>query len=493
MEICAMTRDYWQLTSPVGYSYQTMDQLLLSSLQWDNGGLGLRVENLPIEGSNLRTAIGTGPTVGMVLRLVTNEARPAAICCPLVFITCFRAGPQMSQMGQPLPAQMSETAQQTPYGLPPMNAVKTILPQFHSLYNAPRTEPVKEYVPLANVSSERGNIDAAGTSQIPPEIRGTLDIRSLAIMDYQMKEVDRYRTAMRKMATDLLHVREDCKRLEEANSRLRRELGQHDEISRLMVSSKDMDNVTHSELVQKFALLPLNNSALKKKLADESTKRQEQQTRLQRLQNDLIKKNEMEKEFLKLQEAHEGQQALLQKLQKTKTIQDTCKKQEKVIVQLEQLLAKQGKGQYNGESSETYRTLSDENIKLQAEVMQYKELLRTSEAKQKKPRSPGQHAASNGPTSDVERLELFEKLEKAEGRILALEKQLADNVRKWAKDKAELQMKLNESLLAQKTGYKNSSTSIDILDWHNGPKPVSPSRSLGPRRPSPKLDPLWRR
>lgn len=42
------------------------------------------------------------------------------------------------------------------------------------------------------------------------------------------------------------------KLLQEANSRLRRELGQHDEISRLMVSSKDLDNVTHSELVQKF-------------------------------------------------------------------------------------------------------------------------------------------------------------------------------------------------------------------------------------------------
>lgn len=39
-----------------------------------------------------------------------------------------------------------------------MNAVKTILPQFHSLYNAPQPEPVKEYVPLANVTSppERG-------------------------------------------------------------------------------------------------------------------------------------------------------------------------------------------------------------------------------------------------------------------------------------------------------------------------------------------------
>ena len=30
----------------------------------------------------------------------------------------------------------------------------------------------------------------------------------------------------------------------------------------------------------------------------------------------------------------------------------------------------------------------------------------------------------NGPMSDMERLELFEKLEKAEGRIVALEKQV---------------------------------------------------------------------
>ncbi|XP_073246058.1 coiled-coil domain-containing protein 33-like isoform X3 [Porites lutea] len=503
----AMSRDSWQLSSPVGYSYQTLDQLLLSSLKWDSSKLGLRLDNLPIEGSNLRTAIGTSPSVGMVLRLVTSQRPDQQLTAAhLSSLPVFRTAPaqQQTQQGQSFynTHQPADTAEQTPYGLPPMNAVKTILPHFHSLYNAgPKTEPVKEYVPLANLSSpnvstppERGSIEAAGSIQIPPEVRGKMDIRDLAVMDYQMKEVDRYRTAMRKMATDLLHVREDCKRLEQANSRLRRELGQHDEISRLMVSSKDLDNVTHTELVQKFVLL-------KKKLADESSKKQDLQTRLQHLQNELIMKNEMEKEFLKLQEAHEGQQALLQKMQskvqKYKTIQDTCKKQEKVIVQLEQLLAKHGKGpQYNGENKDTYRTLSEQNIKLQAEVMQYKELLKTAEAKQKLPRSPpDKHVASNGPMSDMERLELYEKLEKAEGRIVALEKQLADNVRKWAKDKADLQVKLNESVVGQKTGFKNSysSTSIDILDWHNGPKPPSPARPLGPRRPSPKLDPLERR
>ena len=31
---------------------------------------------------------------------------------------------------------------------------------------------------------------------------------------WDLQEVDRYRTAMRKMAADLLYVREDCKRLD---------------------------------------------------------------------------------------------------------------------------------------------------------------------------------------------------------------------------------------------------------------------------------------
>ena len=35
-----------------------------------------------------------------------------------------------------------------------------------------------------------------------------------------------------------------------------------------------------------------------------------------------------------------------------------------------------------------------------------------------------------------------EKLRRAEGRVAALEKELLDNTRRWARDKAELQVKL---------------------------------------------------
>ena len=45
----AMTKDSWQLTSPIGYSYQSLDQLLLSSLQCDEAQLGLKLDNIPVE------------------------------------------------------------------------------------------------------------------------------------------------------------------------------------------------------------------------------------------------------------------------------------------------------------------------------------------------------------------------------------------------------------------------------------------------------------
>ena len=38
------------------------------------------------QGSNLRTAVGTGPTVGMVLRLVTNEVCRALKCFMITYV-----------------------------------------------------------------------------------------------------------------------------------------------------------------------------------------------------------------------------------------------------------------------------------------------------------------------------------------------------------------------------------------------------------------------
>ena len=41
---------------------------------------------------------------------------------------------------------------------------------------------------------------------------------------------------------------------------------------------------------------------------------------------------------------------------------------------------------------------------------------------------------------DMDRLQMHDKLRRAEGRVAALEKELLDNTRRWARDKADLQV-----------------------------------------------------
>ena len=61
--------------------------------------------------------------------------------------------------------------------------------------------------------------------------------------------------------------------------------------------------------------------------------------------NSFLQKNDQEKEYLKMSSAHASQNELLQKLQekatKQKRLEDTVKKQEKVIEKLERRLNKE--------------------------------------------------------------------------------------------------------------------------------------------------------
>ena len=50
---------------------------------------------------------------------------------------------------------------------------------------------------------------------------------------------------------------------------------------------------------------------------------------------------------------------------------------------------------------------------------------------------------TNKAVEDMDRLQIHDKLRRAEGRVAALEKELLDNTRRWARDKAELQVKFS--------------------------------------------------
>ncbi|GCC37236.1 hypothetical protein chiPu_0015738 [Chiloscyllium punctatum] len=68
----------WYIRSPLGFSVVPLDQGAYRTLMSENGGRGLRVDGLPVQGNNLRTITNTTPTVGLILRLIASE-RPDSI------------------------------------------------------------------------------------------------------------------------------------------------------------------------------------------------------------------------------------------------------------------------------------------------------------------------------------------------------------------------------------------------------------------------------
>ncbi|XP_055518761.1 uncharacterized protein LOC129713598 [Leucoraja erinacea] len=68
----------WFGRSPVGFSGVPLSQDVYHKLMTENGGRGLKVDSLPVQGTSLRTTSGTTPTVGLILRLIGSE-RPDSI------------------------------------------------------------------------------------------------------------------------------------------------------------------------------------------------------------------------------------------------------------------------------------------------------------------------------------------------------------------------------------------------------------------------------
>ncbi|XDB62309.1 hypothetical protein AB1E18_015654 [Capra hircus] len=141
----------------------------------------------------------------------------------------------------------------------------------------------------------------------------------------ESQEMNNYRRAMQKMAEDILSLRKQTSVLEAENRMLRSQLAQK-EVEEESASPDKAQNL--ASMKQKLLLSELDM----KKLRD----------KVQRLQNELILKNDREKELLLLHQAQQPQAALLKryqdKLQKMKALEETVRHQEKVIEKMEQVL-----------------------------------------------------------------------------------------------------------------------------------------------------------
>ncbi|XP_046508714.1 coiled-coil domain-containing protein 33-like [Equus quagga] len=300
-------------------------------------------------------------------------------------------------------------------------------------------------------------------------------------------EMNNYRRAMQKMAEDILSLRKQVSTLEAENRLLRSHLTQEE-------VEEEQDNADKAQnlvfMKQKLLLSELDMTKLRDKV--------------HRLQNELIRKNDREKELLLLYQAQQPQAVLLKryqdKLQKMKMLEETVRHQEKVIEKMEHVLEDklrdknqppqtrlQGKPNVafpmlsasglppgpTGENlpADLYSVLLAENSRLRAELDKSRH--------HSAPIILQQQALPDLLASTSDKFNLLAKLERAQSRILSLESQLEDSARRWGREKQDLATRLQE----QEYGLGHpSNPSITGL-----PNPSTHSKDN--RRPS-KLDPL---
>ncbi|XP_060257418.1 coiled-coil domain-containing protein 33 isoform X3 [Ovis aries] len=289
-------------------------------------------------------------------------------------------------------------------------------------------------------------------------------------------EMNNYRRAMQKMAEDILSLRKQTSILEAENRMLRSQLAQK-EVEEESASPDKAQNL--ASMKQKLLLSELDM----KKLRD----------KVQRLQNELILKNDREKELLLRHQAQQPQAALLKryqdKLQKMKALEETVRHQEKVIEKMEQVLEdklrKRGKplqdkpqgkpsmrfpmlwasGLPLGPSGENlpvdvYSVLLTENSRLRAELDKNRH--------QSAPIILQPQALTDLLASNSDKFNLLAKLERAQSRILSLESQLEDSARRWGREKQDLATRLQEQEYGLRHPSNIVATDVPVSDPHGG-------------------------
>ncbi|KAK2842312.1 hypothetical protein Q5P01_012512 [Channa striata] len=351
-----------------------------------------------------------------------------------------------SKKTKPLSDPAAVEPQKDEYDLPSCDALAQILPDY--LVSGEKTELQDR---PANRQANKPNINRTYKKHHPhkgaplPEFED--DSHVAKITDLQTKEVENYRSAMTRMAEDIILLRTRIVALEAENSKLRSDLSLHQDLGRDLLNDTDIDVMTKAEISDRIA-------SLKFKLASETSKAVSQRDKIQKLQNELIKKNDIEKELLKLQRIHQQQQQLHQShLEKVATMEATVKQQEKVIEKMEKALDSKlrEKNRQSGDKSlalkkhrgETERRKEEIESALAAENTRLREEL--DRIRQQPPTVIIQQSAQKSEALPLkERLSLLNRLEKAEARVQTLEGQLEENSKLWGRQKQEMLTKLNE-------------------------------------------------
>ena len=314
----------------------------------------------------------------------------------------------------------------------------------------------------------------------------------------QQVYLDEYKTAITKMGIDILKLRQENEQLSKENKRLERHMLEME--ASIIVTAADQRNLqplSKADLIHRVV-------ELSEHLTSERQSRKCYQDKVRILQNKLIEKNDVVSQHVRLQEAHEAQQKLVRELQskveKYRKCGETSRKQEAVINQLEALLALEAGDHREGNA---LSIISKENADLRATLKEYRDsdpdhrrsllgdkeetiaslrkelekMARQCQTLEEQLREKNSHVKSETFMEQTTRVyELEQKLMVAEARESTLMKELEENGRRWAKEKAryevqliELQAKLEALKMGQTVGTEHGVAS---------PLSLEPSRPL---------------
>ncbi|XP_025039404.2 coiled-coil domain-containing protein 33 isoform X1 [Pelodiscus sinensis] len=469
---------------PLGYSVLPLTNRVYRSLVAERNRNGVRVDDVPIQGTNLKTTSGAVPAVQLCMQLLGSE-RPDTFLTPsntdmlpnldpklLAKIGAIRESwAQSSSLLRQasVKGDKSQFTPQPPDEMPPIELERKkshfnllLLHQDNGI-SLPPPDAVAEILPekqmfLYEKAATPTDSDVDDTHML----NRTQDVTRFHLD----QELDNYRLAMRKMADDILSLRRRVASLEAENSTLRRNLSMHEEVGRTLLNDVDVDVMTKVEIVDSIV-------ALKHKLAAGTVEMSRMKDRVQQLQNELIRKNDREKELVMQQRTQQHQQQTVlrkyqEKITKMKALEDTVRQQEKVIEKMEHMLEEkfpEAARTSDSFSKEFYSSLLAENLRLREELGRARS--RSS------PIILQQQALPDMFSTNAEKLSLLAKLEKAQGRIHVLESQLEESARKWGREKQDL----STQLLEQDHGFgRSSSTILHDFSLKNSPDPTTQTK-----------------
>ncbi|XP_027714076.1 coiled-coil domain-containing protein 33 [Vombatus ursinus] len=280
------------------------------------------------------------------------------------------------------------------------------------------------------------------------------------------REVNNYQKAMTRMANDILSLRRQVTSLETENNSLRQQVSTQERMGH--ASAEDEEMIAN----------------MKQRLSHSTMEMKRLKDRVQQLQNELIRKNDREKDLLLIQQSHHQQQQNMKryqdKLQKMKGLEQTVKNQEKIIQTMEKILEDKVNqpskersdtlssplvpplGKHTGPMGESvpsdfYSILLAENARLRSELdknrhQSYPIILQ----QQALPVCNGIiivwfpywpdlcFCQQDFLSSTSDKFNLMAKLESAQNRIWTLESELEDSARHWGQEKQDLTSKLME-------------------------------------------------